>query len=147
MGRRACTTAEVAVDAARAGFSRKTCTSSKPEHFTTWACADASLRGGFRGLGVCTLRAQVTTLARLNDEIAADCWRLWLDGADAPDPRPWADILAAGDNKRVVKAERVAFLDWQCPGRDGKPARRLWPQAQWPDLRAMPGPQELREAA
>jgi hypothetical protein len=91
---------------------------------------------------------QASSLARANDEVAAGCWRLWLDTPDGqPDPRPWAEILAAGDNKRVVRAERVAFLDWQRPGRDGKPARRPWPQAQWPDLRAAPGSQELREAA
>ena len=108
-------------------------------------------RGCSRGFGETVsarqILCQVNSLARTNDEIAADCWRLWLDGANKPDPRPWADILAAGDNKRVVKAERVAFLDWQRPGRDGKPARRPWPQAQWPDLRAEPTPQQLREAA
>ncbi len=96
---------------------------------------------------MCADLCQVSSLARLGAEIAVDCWRLWLDGADAPDPRPWVDILAAGDNTHVVRAERVAFLDWQRPGRDGKPARRPWPQAQWPDLRVAPGPQELREAA
>jgi hypothetical protein len=99
------------------------------------------------GLAQCHDVAQVASLLQMRAEIAADCWRLWLDGSTQPDPRPWADILAAGDNKRVVKAERVAFLDWQRPGRDGKPARRPWPQAQWPDLRAAPGPQESREAA
>jgi superfamily II DNA or RNA helicase len=100
-----------------------------------------------RSLHLCADLCQVSSLVRLGAEIAVDCWRLWLDGADKPDPRPWADILAAGDNTHVVRAERVAFLDWQRPGRDGKPARRPWPQAQWPDLRAAPGPQELREAA
>lgn len=100
-----------------------------------------------RGLGNVAERCQVNSIARASDEIERNCWRLWLDGADEPDPRPWADILAAGDNKRVVKAERVAFLDWQRPGRDGKPARRPWPQAQWPDLRAEPAPQKVREAA
>jgi hypothetical protein len=70
--------------------------------------------------------AQTTSLPQLNNEIAADCWRLWLDGADQPDPRPWADILAAGDNKRVVKAERVAFLDWTDLDRAGKPKRKPW---------------------
>lgn len=108
---------------------------------------ERALRSTGNGLWHATDLGQIRGVARLCDEIAADCWRLWLDGADQPDPRPWADILAAGDNKRVVKAERVAFLDWQRPGRDGKPARRPWPQAQWPDLRATPGPQELREAA
>jgi hypothetical protein len=104
-----------------------------------------------RGLGetdtAAGLLCQAGSIARLRAERDADCWRLWLDGANKPDPRPWADILAAGDNKRVVKAERVAFLDWQRPGRDGKPTRRSWPQAQWPDLREAPGPRELREAA
>jgi len=49
-----------------------------------------------------------------------------LAGATAPDPRPWTDILASGDHKRVVKAERVAFLDWANPGPDGKPVKRKW---------------------
>jgi hypothetical protein len=56
----------------------------------------------------------------------AACWRLWLDGADKPDPRPWADILAAGDNRRVVKAERVAFLDWTDLDQTGRPKRKPW---------------------
>ena len=83
-----------------------------------------------RGLGLTrearSILCQVNSLARANDEIAADCWRLWLDGADRPDPRPWADILAAGDNKRVVKAERVAFLDWTDIDKNGKPKRKPW---------------------
>jgi hypothetical protein len=95
---------------------------------------------------------------RSKAERDADCWRLWLDSPTGePDPRLWADILAAGDNARVIRAERVAFLDWADPGPDafntartGHPqmaSRRPWPQAQWPDLRAAPGPRELREAA
>ena len=111
-----------------------------------------SKRHHSRGLGetdtAAGLLCQAGSIARLRAERDADCWRLWLDDpSGSPDPRPWAEILAAGDNARVVRAERVAFLDWQRPGRDGKPARRPWPQAQWPDLRAAPGPQELREAA
>ena len=76
--------------------------------------------------GAIEILCHVNSLARANDEIAADCWRLWLDGADAPDPRPWADILATGDNKRVVRAERVAFLDWTDLDRAGKPKRKPW---------------------
>ena len=68
----------------------------------------------------------MSTLGRLYAEVRADCWALWLDSATVPDPRPWADILASGDHKRVVKAERVAFLDWEKPGPDGKPVRRKW---------------------
>lgn len=83
-------------------------------------------RSGDRGLGVAKDRCQVSTLGRLYDEVRTNCWALWLDGATDPDPRPWAAILASGDHKRVVKAERVAFLDWENPGPDGKPVRRKW---------------------
>lgn len=69
---------------------------------------------------------QAKTAGLVVAEVRADCWALWLDGATDPDPRPWAEILASGDHKRVVKAERVAFLDWEKPGKDGKPVRRPW---------------------
>jgi hypothetical protein len=120
-------------------------------------------RGMSRGIGSpenLPLLCQVNGIARLKAERDADCWRTFLADADAPDPRPWAEVLAAGDFARVTRAERVAFLDWDRPtgpvvihtkdelGRDRPPAaRRPWPQAQWPDLRATPGSQELREAA
>lgn len=116
--------------------------------------ADPDKCGKSRGIGNSEnlpLLCQVNSLARLKAERDADCWRLWLDGAHEPDPRPWADILAAGDHVHVVRAARVAFLDWADPigstvihdkdklGRD-RPlaARRPWPQAQWPDLRSPP---------
>lgn len=122
-----------------------------------------ALRQRHRGVGSTKnlpILCQVNGIARLRAERDADCWRLWLDGADAPDPRPWAEILAAGDNKRVVRAERVAFLDWDRPTgptvRDWKEpgfaakrqmaARRPWSQAQWPDLRAEPAAKPKRKA-
>lgn len=92
-------------------------------------CLNQALRSApprSRGLGYAPDLCQVNSLARINDEIEADCWALWLDGATAPDPRPWADILASGDHKRIVKAERIAFLDWTNPGKDGKPVRHPW---------------------
>lgn len=64
---------------------------------------------GFRTPDLC----QVTSLARTNSEIEADCWRFTLDGCDVPDPRPWSELLASGDHKRVVSAERTHYLDWQ----------------------------------
>jgi hypothetical protein len=121
-------------------------------------------RSGSRGIGSpesLPMLCQVNSIARLKAERDADCWRLFLSPDGPPDPRPWAEILAAGDFAEVMRAERVAFLDWanptgptvrdwKEPGRKGPSApaaRRPWPRAQWPDLRAMPGPQESREAA
>ena len=102
--------------------------------------ADPTKCGKSRGLGTSSMAlavlCQVNSIARMKAEIRADCWRLWLDGADKPDTRLWVDILAAGDNKLVERAERVAFLDWTDPGPDGKPTRKPWPQAQHPDLLA-----------
>jgi len=109
-----------------------------PIFCVAWRCSQASQdvggKSGWawntllrRGLGSKAAdRCQVDSVSRFNDEIAADCWRLWLDGADKPDPRPWADILAAGDNRRVVKAERVAFLDWTDLDQTGRPKRKPW---------------------
>lgn len=82
--------------------------------------------GGSRGLQTAPDLLQIRSLPRLYKEVRAGCWALWLDGAPSPDPRPWADLLASGDHKRVVKAERVAFLDWANPGPDGKPVKRKW---------------------
>jgi len=83
-------------------------------------------KGGSRGLAFVPDLCRDDSLSHLMVGIKADCWSLWLDGATAPDPRPWAHILASGDHKRVVKAERVAFLDWDKPGPDGKPVKRPW---------------------
>lgn len=66
-----------------------------------------------RGLAYAFDLCQVDSIASANAEIEADCWRFTLAGADAPDPRPWAELLASGDHKRIASAERVAFLDWQ----------------------------------
>lgn len=79
-----------------------------------------------RGLSNAVDLCQVGSLVQLLREVECSCWALTLDGATTPDPRPWADLLASGDHKRIVKAGRVAFLDWEKPGKDGKPVRRLW---------------------
>lgn len=68
-----------------------------------------------RGFGYAPDLCQVTGISRFNDEIEADCWRFTLKGAKKPDLRPWADILASGDNMKIESAERIAFLDWENP--------------------------------
>jgi len=67
------------------------------------------------GLGREQDLCQVNSLARANFEIEHDCWRFTLKGAKKPDHRPWAAILASGDNKKIEKVQRVAFLDWEHP--------------------------------
>jgi superfamily II DNA or RNA helicase len=79
-------------------------------------------RGLFGAVDLC----QVNSLVRASYELGTDCWALTLEGATAPDPRPWADILVSGDHKRIVKVERTHFLDWAKPGKDGKPVRRVF---------------------
>ena len=54
------------------------------------------------------------------------------EGSTAPDPRPWADLLASGDHKRIECAERVAFLDWK--------DSRLRGGTRWTDPRVGKGP-------
>lgn len=114
--------------------------------------ANPDKRSQSRGLGATpealAVLCQVNSIARLQAEIRADCWRLWLQGQDEPDSRSWAEVRASGDNARVVKAERVAFLDWDnptgptarnwsdSPWHPSVAARRPWPGAQWPDLLA-----------
>lgn len=85
------------------------------------------------------ITCQVDSIARLRSEVAADCWRFTLRGQKKPDPRPWAEILASGDNVKVEKAERIAYLDWtdgngakvwRMPGSTGpaeKASRKAWP--------------------
>lgn len=68
-----------------------------------------------RGLRVTPDRAQVVSYRRFTSEIEADCWRFTLADADAPDPRPWAELLASGDHVRIASAERTHYLDWQQP--------------------------------
>jgi len=71
-----------------------------------------------RGLGYAPDLCQVNSIARANYEIEHGCWRFTLKGARKPDKRPWAAILAAGDNTKIETAERVAFLDWENPDAD-----------------------------
>lgn len=65
-----------------------------------------------RGLVHVLDMCQATTLARANAEIEANCWVFTLDGAAEPDPRLFEILLEAGDHRRIVSAQRIAFLDW-----------------------------------
>jgi len=77
---------------------------------------------------------QVKNLGCANAEIEHDCWRFTLKGAKKPDKRPWAALLASGDNVKIESAERIAFLDWENPDANGKPVRRPWsPPATQPE--------------
>jgi len=87
-----------------------------------------------RGLGYALDLCQVNSICRFKTETIADCWRFTLKGAKRHDKRPWAAILASGDNKKIESAERIAFLDWENPDADGKPVRRPWsPPATQPE--------------
>ena len=88
--------------------------------------------GASRGFGFTSDRCQVSGIACANYEIEADCWRFTLAGETVPDPRPWADLLASGDHKRIECAERVAFLDWK--------DSRLRGGTRWTDPRVGKGP-------
>jgi len=80
---------------------------------STGAAIQTRLKEAFkRPLGASGDICQVNTLGRLWAEVEHDCWRFTLKGAKRPDPRPWTDILASGDNKLIETAERIAFLDW-----------------------------------
>lgn len=93
--------------------------------------ANPDRRGKSRGVGgspeALALLMQVNSLARLKQERDADCWRFTLKGAKRPDPRPWAELLASGDNVKVEKAERTHYLDWTDLDRNGQPKRKVWP--------------------
>lgn len=92
----------------------------------------AANKSGTRGLCTVSDRCQVNGITRANAEIEADCWRFTLAGETAPDPRPWAELLASGDHKRIERAERVAFLDWK--------DSRLRGGTRWTDPRVGKGP-------
>lgn len=72
-----------------------------------------------RGLAAAPDLCQATTLARANAEIEANCWVFTLDGAAEPDPRLFEILLEAGDHRRIVSAQRIAFLDWINPEMGG----------------------------
>lgn len=87
-----------------------------------------------RGLGYAPDLCQVNTFTRAKTELEHGCWRVTLAGQAKPDPRPWAAILASGDNGKIETAERIAFLDWENPDAAGKPVRRPWsPPATQPE--------------
>lgn len=81
-----------------------------------------------RGLCDAPDLCQATTLLRANAEIEADCWRFYLDDESAWDKRRFIDLLGSGENRRITRALRVAFLDWANPN-DGN-------GAPWCDRRA-----------
>lgn len=58
------------------------------------------------------LVCQATSLARVNSEIERDCWWFTLEGQDFPDPRTWHELRMSGDCTLIVKATRVAYLDF-----------------------------------
>ena len=85
-----------------------------------------------RGLGFVPDLGQVDGISAGNAEIEADCWCFTLTNKTAPDPRPWAELLASGDHRRIERAERVAFLDWK--------DSRLRGGTRWTDPRVGGGP-------
>ena len=76
------------------------------------ACA-AKKPNKSRDLYLAPDRCQAITLQRANAEIEANCWLFTLQGESKPDPRCFETLLEAGDHKRIVSAERIAFLDWE----------------------------------
>lgn len=101
------------------------------------AVINDALRRPEKGRGIADVPdlCHVTSVAYGNAEIEADCWRFTLTGSTTPDPRPWADLLASGDHKRIERAERVAFLDWK--------DSRLLGGTRWTDPRVGKGPKCL----
>lgn len=91
-----------------------------------------------RGLSIAPDRAQVNSHRRFTSEIEADCWAFVLEGSTAPDPRTWSELLASGEHRLIVAAERTHYLDWQVvdperfiitnAGRTGnhRATRRVW---------------------
>ena len=67
-----------------------------------------------RGLNTVSDLCQAGTLLKANAEIETDCWRFTLGDATLPDPRSWAELLASGDHKQIVSAQRTHYLDWLC---------------------------------
>ena len=58
------------------------------------------------------LVCQANTLARIRAEVERDCWWFTLEGQDFPDPRTWHELRMSGDCTLIVKATRVAYLDF-----------------------------------
>lgn len=65
------------------------------------------------------LACQSTTIARVRAEIERDCWWFTLEGQDFPDPRPWRELRMSGDHTLIVKATRVAYLDFAAQAEPG----------------------------
>lgn len=93
-----------------------------------------------RGLQKTSDLCQAGSLLKANAEIEADCWRFTLAGETTPDLRPWSDMLACGDHRRIATAERAAFLDWTCID-----AVNVWPG--WTGYNPLTGCTEYRKLA
>lgn len=65
-----------------------------------------------RGLHAARDRCYASTLGRINTEIENDCWRFMIGDELELDPRPWSELLASGDNQRIVIVRRTHYLDW-----------------------------------
>ena len=76
--------------------------------------ADSSKDAGrSRGLAKTPDRAQVCSWARFTSEVENDCWRFMIGDSLELDPRSWAELLASGDNERIVIVRRTHYLDWE----------------------------------
>jgi len=75
------------------------------------------------------LACQVKTRAHVIAEIEANCWWFTLEGQNYPDPRQWHELRMSGDHALIVKATRVAYLDFEAqhePGPCKKAPRRVY---------------------
>jgi len=75
------------------------------------------------------LACQANTKPRVVAEIEANCWWFTLEGQNYPDPRQWHELRMSGDHALIVKATRVAYLDFEAqqePGPCKKAPRRVY---------------------
>jgi len=75
------------------------------------------------------LACQANTKHRVIAEIEANCWWFTLEGQSHPDPRQWHELRITGDHALIVKATRVAYLDFEAqqePGPCKKAPRRVY---------------------
>lgn len=69
--------------------------------------------GRSRGLAKTPDRVQVCSYMRFVSEIENDCWRFMIGDSLELDSRPWSELLASGDNERIVIVRRTHYLDWE----------------------------------
>jgi len=75
------------------------------------------------------LACQANTKPRVVAEIETNCWWFTLEGQNYPDPRQWHELRMSGDHALIVKATRVAYLDFEAqqePGPYKKAPRRVY---------------------